>query len=57
MSSSPASNAKKMPRNPRLMRNLPIGKKMAIVVGAMIAPLLCLLFMARIERSAQGAQP
>ena len=49
MSSSTESEATTskpaVPRNhsPRLMRNTPIGKKMAVVVGAMILPLLTLL--------------
>ena len=49
MAASPASTAttspasKKRGGSARLMRNTPVGKKMAVVVGAMILPLLTLL--------------
>jgi len=40
---TPPKSARPRRAQGRLMRNLPIGKKMAIVVGAMIVPLLTLL--------------
>lgn len=40
---TPSPAAKRPAQNPRLMRNMPVGKKMAVVVGAMVVPLLTLL--------------